>query len=249
MSGHSHWAGIKRKKALVDKKRGKVFGRLAKGIMVAARHGGGDPAANLSLRYAIDEARAANMPRDTIERAVLKGTGDLEGAAVHEIAYEVYAPGGAAILVLTVTDNTNRTSAEIRQILEKHGGKVGAPGSVAWNFEKRAVFTVASADVPEERLLEIALLAGADDVENEGESFSVVAPPDAFGRVAKALEGAGIVPASAEITFVPKSRVMLEPDAARRVVKLIDAIEDNDDVQSAHTNADLPAEVVAELES
>jgi YebC/PmpR family DNA-binding regulatory protein len=249
MAGHSHWARIKRKKAAVDSKRGRVFGMLAKAIMAAARHGGGDPAANLALRYAIEAARAENMPRATIERAILKGTGELGGGRLLELVYEGYAPGGAAVLVPTLTDNSARTSPEIRQIFEKHGGRLGTPGSVAWLFEKKALFTLPSSAVSAERLLEIALEAGADDVADEGASAVVTGPPDAFARIAAALEREGLRPETREIAFLPKARVALEPEAARRVLKLVEALEEHEDVQAAITNADLPAEVLAELAS
>jgi len=249
MAGHSHWARIKRKKSAVDVKRGKVFSTLSKAIMAAARQGGGDPSGNLSLRYAIDAARAENMPRHTIERAVLKGTGSLEGPPLAALTFEGYGPGGTAVLVQVITDNTTRTSPEIRGIFERFGGKMGAPGSVAWNFEKKALFTLPSGAIGEDRLLELALAAGADDVVNEGASYAVTGPPDAFGRIAEALETAALAPESRDVTFVPKARIMLEPEPARRVVRLVEALEELDDVQAAITNADLPADLLAELEA
>lgn len=249
MAGHSHWARIKRKKAAVDSKRGRVFSMLAKAIMAAARHGGGDPAGNLALRYAIEAARAENMPRATIERAVLKGTGELGGERLAELIYEGYAPGGTAVLVQALTDNSARTSPEIRQIFEKHGGRLGTPGSVAWLFEKKALFALPADAVAEERLLELALEAGAEDVADEGASFAVTGPPDAFARIAGALERAGLRPETREIAYLPKVRVALEPEAARRVLRLVEALEEHEDVQAAITNADLPAEVLAEIGS
>jgi len=249
MAGHSHWAGIKHKKAAQDAKRGKVFGKIARGIIAAARQGGGDPTMNLSLRYAIDKARAANMPRDNIERAIKKGTGELEGEEFVALTYEAYGPGGAGILIQALTDNTNRTGPEVRSIVEKQGGSLGKPGSVAWNFEQKSLFTVPSEAVEEDTLLEIALEAGAEDVTNEGEAFAIVGPPDAFSALAAALEEAGITPATSEVAFVPRSRVMLGADDARRIIRIIEALEDHDDVQSAITNADLPDEVVAELKA
>lgn len=249
MAGHSHWAGIKHKKKLVDARRGKVFGKLSKGIIVAARTGGGDPAANLALRYAIDKARAANMPRDTIERAVKKGTGELEGEDISELTYEGYGPGGAGILISALTDNPNRTAPEVRSILEKRGGSLGKQGSVAWNFEKKALLTVKARGVDEEELLETALEAGAEDVAREGDAFAVTGPPDAFGALAEALEEAGIAPETKDVTFIPKSTVMLSPDDGRRIVEIIGALEEHDDVQSAITNGDLPEEVLAELDA
>jgi len=247
MAGHSHWAGIKHKKAAQDKKRGKIFGKLSRAIIAAARTGGGDPAMNLALRYAIDKARAANMPRDNIERAVKKGTGELEGEEISELTYEGYGPGGAGILMLVITDNSNRTGPELRAILEKRGGTLGKPNSVAWNFEKKALFIVKADSVDEERLMEVALEAGADDIEREGGQFAVTGPPDAFGALGEALQAAGIAVETNEVTYVAKSTVMLEPDDARRMVQIIEALEDHDDVQAAITNADLPEEVLAEM--
>lgn len=247
MAGHSHWAGIKHKKAAQDAKRGKVFSKIARAIIAAARTGGGDPATNLSLRYAIDKARAANMPRDNIDRAVKKGTGELKGAEIVELTYEGYGPGGAGILVQVITENTNRTGPEVRRILEKRGGTLGKPGSVAWNFEQKSLLTVSGGAVDEDMLIETALEAGADDVTNEGEAFAVTGPPDAFDDLVAALRQAGIDAATSEVGFIPKSRVMLAPDDARRMIEIIEALEDHDDVQSAITNADLPDEVLAEL--
>jgi len=247
MAGHSHWAGIKHKKAVVDAKRGKVFSKIARGIMAAARTGGGDPDMNLSLRYAIDKARAANMPRDNIERAVKKGTGELDGEEISELTYEGYGPGGAGIVITSLTDNTNRTTPEVRSILEKRGGTLGKPGSVSWNFEKKAAFTVPSEGVDEDALMEAALEIGAEDVVNEGKSFSITAPPDSFQTVAEALKEAGFETETAEITLIPKSEVMLSAADARKMIAIIEALEDHDDVQSAITNADIPEEVLAEM--
>jgi len=247
MSGHSHWAGIKHKKATADAKRGKIFGKIARGIIAAARQGGGDPSMNLSLRYAIDKARAANMPRDNIARAIKKGTGELAGEEIQEITFEAYGPGGAGILIQTLTDNTNRTTPEVRSILEKRGGTLGKPGSVAWNFEKKAVFTIRAEGVDEEELMLAALESGAEDVDTQGEVFTVTAPPDAFSTVAEALDGAGFATETREISFVPKSTVLLSPEEGRRMVAIIEALEDHDDVESATTNADLPEEVLEEL--
>ena len=249
MAGHSHWAGIKHKKAAQDKKRGKIFSQIANLIISAARSGGGDPSMNLQLRYALDKGRAANMPRDTIERAIKKGTGELAGAQIQELTYEGYGPGGAAILIQTITDNTKRTGPEVRSMLEKRGGSLGKPGSVAWNFEKKALFTVSTSVVDEDTLMEVALEAGADDVTNEGESYAVTAPPDTFGALGAALERAGIKAETSDLTFLPKSRVMLDANDARKVIQIIESLEDCEDVQSAITNADLPEEVLAELGS
>jgi YebC/PmpR family DNA-binding regulatory protein len=249
MAGHSHWAGIKHKKAAQDAKRGKVFSKIARAIIAAARTGGGDPATNLSLRYAIDKARAANMPRDNIERAIKKGSGELKGEEIVELTYEGYGPGGAGVLVQAITENTNRTGPEVRRIIEKRGGTLGKPGSVAWNFEKKALLTVSGDAVEEDVLMETALEAGADDVTNEGDAFAVTGPPDTFGTLMAAFERKGIPAATSEVVFVPKSRVMLAAADARRMIEIIEALEDHDDVQSAITNADLPDEVLAELKA
>jgi len=249
MAGHSHWAGIKHKKAAQDRKRGKVFSKIAKAIIAAARAGGGDPEQNISLRLPLEQARAANMPRDTIARAIKKGTGELAGEELSELTYEAYGPGGAGIVISAITDNLNRTAPEVRSILEKRGGSLGKPGSVAWNFEKKALFTIPAAAVSEDKLIEVALEAGADDVSNEGASYAVTGPPDTFAGIAAALEAAGIQTETSDLTLVPKSRVMLGADDARRILAIIEALEDHDDVQSATTNADLPDEVLAELAS
>ena len=249
MAGHSKWANIKHRKAAIDAKRGKVFSKMARAIMAAARNGGGDPDMNLALRYAIDKARAANMPRDNIKRAVKKGTGELEGEDLQELTYEGYGPGGAGIVIHALTDNSKRTSPEVRAILEKYNGTLSKPGSVAWNFEQKALLTVVVDDVDEDKLMEVALEAGADDVVNDGDSFSVTGPPASFGDLAAALESAGIKSQTAEVTSVPKNRVMLEANDARRMIAIIEALEDHDDVQSAITNGDLPEEVLAELGS
>ena len=247
MAGHSHWAGIKHKKAAQDAKRGKIFSKIARAIIAAARTGGGDIATNLSLRYAIDKARAANMPRDNIARAVKKGTGELAGEEIVELTYEAYGPGGAGILIQALTDNINRTGPEVRFALEKQGASLGKPGSVAWNFEQKSLFTVKKSAVDEDKLMEIALEAGAEDVTDEGGAFAVVGPPGHFGALGEALEGAKIDCDTGEVAFVPKSRVMLTPDDARKMIRIIEALEDLDDIQAAITNADLPEEVLAEL--
>jgi YebC/PmpR family DNA-binding regulatory protein len=249
MAGHSHWAGIKHRKAAVDAKRGKVFGKLSRAIIAAARTGGGDPDTNLSLRYAIDNARAANMPRDTIARAIKKGTGELEGEEILELTYEAYGPGGAGVIIQTITDNSNRTGSEVRAILEKRGGRLGKPGSVAWNFQKLALFTVRAEGVDEDQIMEVALESGADDVANEGASYSVTAPPEIFAALGAALEAAGIKAETSEVTLVPKSQVMLSADDARRMIAIIEALEDHDDIQSAITNGEIPDEVMAEMGS
>ncbi len=247
MAGHSKWANIKHRKAAADNKRGKIFSKMARAIMAAARTGGGDPEMNLSLRYAITKARAANMPRDNIDRAVKKGTGELAGEEISELTYEGYGPGGAGIVISALTDNSNRTSPEIKFLLEKRGGHLGKPGSVAWNFEKKVLFTVSAEDQDEDELIMVALEAGAEDIERDGDVFSITGPPDAFGALIGALENAGVKTQTNEVTMIPKTRVMLEPADARKMIKIIEALEDHDDIQSAITNADLPDEVLAEL--
>jgi YebC/PmpR family DNA-binding regulatory protein len=187
------------------------------------------------------------MPRDTIERAIQKGTGELAGEEIHEVLYEAYGPGGAGILIQAITDNLNRTVPEVRGVLEKRGGTLGKPGSVAWNFEKKALFTVKTSAVPEDRLLEVALEAGADDVRNEGESYAIVAPSDAFPGIEERLRKEGIAAETSDVTFVAKSPVPLAPEDARRMVQLVEALEELEDVQSAITNADIPDDVLAEL--
>lgn len=236
MAGHSHWARIKRAKSVTDARRGREWSRLARAVIVAARTGGGDPDANLNLRYAIDAARDANMPKDTIERAIKKGTGEGGGAALEELVYEGYGPGGAAILCTALTDNRNRTAPEIKKIFELRGGNLGATNSVAWLFKKRGVFIVASSKADEDTLTGIALEAGADDVQSLGDAFELTCEPTAFNGVLKALEAAGIKPESAEITMVANTTVTLSGELADRMMKLIDALEEHDDVQAVHTN-------------
>jgi YebC/PmpR family DNA-binding regulatory protein len=248
MAGHSHWARIKRKKGATDAKRGKVFSKCARAIMVAVRNGGPDPAMNLALRYAMDDARAANMPRENIERAVRKGAGELGGAAIEEIAYEGYGPGGAAILVETMTDNRNRTTAELQKIFERNGGAMGRPGCVAWIFEKRGVVAV-GAGADEEKVMEVALAAGADDMRDLQDGFEVTSPPEAFGRVRSALEEAGLPIERAEITRVPKSSVVLGEADARKVLALLEALDDHDDVQKVHSNFDIDSDLLARIQA
>ncbi len=247
MAGHSKWANIKHRKAAVDKKRGKEFSKIARAIIAAARAGGGNPEDNLSLRLPLERARAANMPRDTVERAIKRGTGALGGDEFAPATYEAYGPGGAGILIQALTDNANRTVPEIRSALEKRGGTLGKPGSVAWNFEQKALVTVAADAVAEEALLEIALEAGADDVVREGDTYSITAPPDGYGALVAALASASIEAKTSDVTYLPKSQVLLDPDAARRMVLLIESLEELEDVQSAITNADIPEEVLREI--
>jgi len=247
MAGHSHWANIAFKKGLVDRKRGKLFGKLARLIIVAAKHGGGDPAANLALRYAIDRAKKASMPADTIEKAIKKGTGELGAESYDEVLYEGYGPGGVAIMCEILTDNRNRTAGEIRKIFENHGGNLGSTGCVAWMFERVGLFQVPAASTSEDHLLEVALEAGAADVRQSGNYLEVQCPPEAYQAVAAALETAGIPTESAEITRLAANSVDLEGDTARTVLKLMEALEDHDDVQNVTANFNVSDELMTEL--
>jgi YebC/PmpR family DNA-binding regulatory protein len=248
MSGHSKWANIKHKKAKTDAKRGKAWSKCARAIIVAAKNGGGDPAMNLTLRYAIDDAKAANMPKDTIENAIKKGSGELEGAHYESAIYEGYAPGGVAILLEILTDNRNRTAGEVRKIFERAGGNLGSSGCVAYMFSPKGVVFIDKANAQEEALMEVALDAGAEDVTDEGEAWQVVCEPGDFIAVREAIEAAGIPIASAELTMIPSNTVECAGDNARKVMTLIDALDDHDDVQKVHTNADISDEVLAAME-
>jgi YebC/PmpR family DNA-binding regulatory protein len=248
MSGHSHWARIKRAKAVTDARRGKAWSRLSRAVIIAARQGGGDPEMNLSLRYAIDAAKAANMPKDTIERAIKKGTGELGGVEYAELVYEGYGPGGAAILCAVMTDNRNRTAPEVKKIFESHGGKLGAANSVARMFHKRGVIVVAKSHADEETLTNLALEAGADDVQPVGdEAFELTCDPAAFHALAKALDAANIKPESAEISMVASTTVTLEGEQAEKMVRIIEALEDHDDVQNVYSNFEMSAADMARL--
>jgi YebC/PmpR family DNA-binding regulatory protein len=242
MAGHSHWSKIKRAKGATDAKRGKLWSKIARKIIIAAKNGG-DPRDNLSLRYTIDEAKAANMPKDTIEKAIKKGTGELGGENYENVVYEAYAPGGVALMIEGLTNNRARTAPEIRMALEKNGGNLATSGAVAFQFTKRGVITVKSEAVNEDALIELALEAGADDVVNEGEVYEVLTPPTAFLKVRDALESAKIPVEAGEITNLPNSTVALEAEAAQKLLKLIDTLEDNDDVQSVSHNAEIPESV------
>jgi YebC/PmpR family DNA-binding regulatory protein len=243
MAGHSHWAKIKRAKGANDAKRGKVWSKIARKIIIAAKSGGGDPAANLSLRYVIEEAKASNMPKDTIANAIKKGTGELGAENYESATYEAYAPGGVAIMIDALTNNRARTAPDLRNILEKAGGNLANSGSVAFQFTKCGIITVKSDAVDEDTLMEKALDAGADDVRNEGEVFEVITQPTTFHKVKESLAGGGIAVEAAEITYLPNSTVSVEGEAAQKLLKLIDALEDNDDVQSVSHNAEIPDSV------
>jgi YebC/PmpR family DNA-binding regulatory protein len=239
MSGHSKWHSIKHKKAATDAKRGKAFSRLNKEITIAARMGGGDPNFNPRLRLAIEKAKAENMPKDTITRAVKKGTGELEGYNLEEIQYEGYGPGGVAILIEVTTDNRNRTLPEIRHLFSKHGGNMGEAGSVAWMFHKKGYLVVEQENIGEEDLLEIALEVGAEDVNADGGNWEVFTPIEAFEPVLKALQDRKVPIAVQQIGMIPQSNVKLEGKTALQVLKLMEALEDHDDVQNVWANFDI----------
>ena len=247
MAGHSHWAGIKHKKALIDSKRGKLWSKLSKALIVAARMGGGDPDTNSRLRQAIADAKASSMPKDTIERAIKKGTGELDGGNVEEVLYEGYGPAGVAVMCDILTDNRNRTAPEIRKIFDSYDGKLGATNCVAWMFERKGLFSVDASKVSEDRLMEVALEAGADDVRREGNSFSILCDPDAYTTVADALEAAGLPVDNKQITRIPNNTVDLDVETARTVLKLVEALDDHDDVQNVSANFNIPEEAMAEL--
>ncbi len=245
MSGHSHWAGIKYKKAANDARRGKIWSKVARMIIVAAKSGGGDPAVNLPLRYAIDKAKAANMPKDTIVKAIKKGTGELGAVNFEEVLYEGYAPGGVAIMVEALTDNRNRTAPEIKKLFEKHGGSLGASGCVNWMFSKKGLITVGTADTGEDELLEIVLAAGADDMQNTGELFEITCDPAAYEQLKDTLKEKGIAIQVAEISMVPQNTVPVEDAAtAKKIISLMDDFEEHDDVQNTYANFDIPDEVM-----
>lgn len=248
MSGHSHWSTIKRKKNVIDARRGRLFSKLAKAITIAARDGGGDPSMNLTLRYAVDKAKASNMTKDAIERAVKKGTGEIAGAVIEQLNYEGYGPGGVAVLVECLSDSRNRTSAEISHIFDTRGGSMGRPGCVSWMFTRKGVIAVTSS-ASEEQLMEAALEAGADDVEETDDGFEVTCAPLALDAVRSAIESAEMAVESAEITNVPLNYIALGREDAEKILKLLEALDDNDDVQAVHANFDIPAEILEEIQS
>ena len=239
MSGHSKWHSIKHKKGALDAKRGKLFTKFIKEITVAARSGGGDPDGNARLRKAILDAKAGNMPNDTIERAIRRGTGEEEGVNYEEITYEGYGPGGVALLIESMTDNRNRTVAEIRHIFSKNGGNLGEAGSVGWMFEKKGYIVVDKAAKPEDELFELAIEAGADDLRDDEDNFEIITSPDNFESVLSAAKSAGIVPQVAEVEMMPQTYIKLEGQEARQMLKLMEALEDHDDVQKVSANFDI----------
>jgi YebC/PmpR family DNA-binding regulatory protein len=248
MSGHSHWATIKRAKAANDARRGKNWSKLAKMIIVAAKHGGGSPDENLPLRYAIDKARAANMPSDTIHNAIKKGTGELQAEAYEHVTYEGYGPGGVAFLVDCLTDNRHRTAPEMRKLFERGGGTLGSTHCVAWMFEKKGTFVIESAKADEDTLMEIALESGAEDVKPDGAFFQVTSDVGSFSAVKAALAAKNIETVSAELAMMPKNSVSVTGDQARKVMNLMEALEEHDDVQNVYANFDVPEEIMAELQ-
>ncbi len=247
MARHSHWANIKHKKAKTDAKRGKIWSKCARAIMVAARHGGSDPSTNLALQYAIDEARYENMPRETIERAAKKGAGELGAAEYESLRYEGYGPGGVAVLCDTLTDNRTRLAAEMRLILTKYGGNLGATGSVAYMFEHKGVFTLDGESVSEDRLMEAAIDAGAEDVSLGDGVWTVTCAPTAFLQVKAGLERAKLTPRSAELAMLPTSLTTVSGDNLVKMLKMIEALEDQDDVQKVYTTLDASAEELARI--
>ena len=248
MSGHSHWATIKHKKGAIDAKRGKLFSKLSRAIIIAARHGGGDPNMNLKLRYAIDMARQVSMPKDNIERAIKRGTGEVEGLTFEEITYEGIGPGGVAFLVDVVTDNRNRTAGEIRKIFERGGGKRGSAGNVAFRFERKGLFSVNAKGVDEDTLMGIALDAGADDLKRAGSTFEITCDPSAFGKVQEALQQNNIATVVAEISQLAKAPIDADLESARKVLRLHEALDDHDDVQTVYTDMNMSESLLDSIE-
>ncbi|MFH1680984.1 MAG: YebC/PmpR family DNA-binding transcriptional regulator [Candidatus Eisenbacteria bacterium] len=249
MSGHSKWSTIRRKKGKVDAERGRIFTRIIREITISARHGGGDPSGNSRLRNAIDDAKSNNMPAANIERAIKKGTGDLPGVTLDEVAYEGYGPGGVALLIETVTDNRNRTASEIRHLLTKYGGRMGEVGSVSWMFAQKGLIVVDKGSLSEDEVISAALEAGAEDVSDEGDSWEITTAPADLAKVGEGLRGAGIVAASSALTRLPKSTVPIGRDSAGRVLRLVESLEEHDDVQQVSANFDIPDEILEELGS
>lgn len=249
MSGHSHWARIRHKKGATDAKRGKIFSKLARNVMIAAKQGGGDPSANLRLQYAIDAAKAASMPKDTIDRAIKKGTGEIASETYDAVTYEGYGPGGAALMVEALTDNRNRTASEIRKIFETKGGNLGGTGTVAWMFEAKGVILVDGAKAEEDKVMEIVLDAGAEDMQNDNGTYEITCAPQDLQAVKKALEANQISVESAQISKVPQTYLDIGVAHARRVVALMQALEDNEDVQNIYSNFNIPPEVLKEIEA
>ncbi len=239
MSGHSKWASIKHKKGALDAKRGKIFSRIIKELTVAARGGGGDPDMNPRLRSVIADAKAQNMPADNIKRAIRRGTGEEPGVSYEEAQYEAYGPGGAAVILEVLTDNKNRTVGELRHLLEKHGGNLAAAGAVAWMFHKKGYIVVEKSKTDEEKLMAAVLEAGADDLQDDDDNWEVLSSPEAFPKVNEAVKNLGVEPATAQVSMIPQSYVKLEGKPASQMVRLMDALEDHDDVQHVWSNFDI----------
>jgi len=250
VSGHSKWAQIKHKKASTDAKRGKTFTKIVKEVVIAARLGGGDPTGNPRLRVAIEKAKEVNMPGDNIKRAIMKGTGELPGVSYEEILYEGYGPGGVAILADVLTDNRNRTGPEIRHLMAKHGGSLGEVGCVSWMFEKKGYILIEKAKTDEDSLMSVALEAGAEDMKNDPreDNYEIITAPETMDRVKESLEASGMVPSLAEVTMLPKTYVSLGEKQTIQIMRLVEALEDHDDVQNVYTNIDVSDEAVAEVE-
>ncbi len=246
MSGHSKWASIKHKKGALDAKRGKIFTKFGREIAAAAKAGGGDPNSNPRLRTAIQSARDQNMPSDNIDRAIKRGTGELEGVTYEEVMYEGYGPQGVAVIVQGLTDNKNRTAAEVRSIFSKNNGNMGGAGSVAWIFEKKGLIVVAASQSSEEALMDLVLSAGAEDFSLQGENYEIITGAHDLDTVRLALEKAKIKIESSQQTMIPKNQTAITPDGARSIMTLIEALEDHDDVQQVHFNCDIPDEILKE---
>ena len=247
MAGHSKWAQIKHKKAHVDAKRGKIFSKIVKEISVAARLGGGDISGNPRLRQAIDKAKEVNMPQDNIKRAIKKGTDDLPGVSYEETFYEGYGPGGVAILLEALTDNKNRTVPEVRHIMSKHGGNLGEAGCVSWMFTKKGYILVEKSKIDEDSLMAAALESGAEDMKNDPkeDSYEIISSPEDMVKIKEALESSGIPLSLAEITMLPATYITLDNKSAEQMLRLVEALEDNDDIQNVYTNFDIPEDVVS----
>ncbi|HZO90759.1 MAG TPA: YebC/PmpR family DNA-binding transcriptional regulator [Chthonomonadaceae bacterium] len=244
MSGHSKWHNIRLRKGAQDAKRGNLFTKLAKEIIMAAKAGGGNPDSNLRLRLAIQKARENSMPQDNIKRSIQRGTGEIEGATYENVTYEGYGPGGVAVLVECATDNRNRTVANIRSIFSKHGGRMGESGSVSYRFRPVGLITISKSTVDEDTLFTVAIESGAEDVRSDDENYSVITQPEDFAAVRQAIESAGIPIVNAEYTMEPMDTVHLEGKEAEQMLRLMDALEDNEDVQQVHANFDIPDEVL-----
>ena len=247
MSGHSKWSSIKHKKAMVDARRGKMFTKLIRELTSATRAGGGDPDINPRLRTAVASAKGANMPADTIQRAIQKGTGDTAGETYEEVTYEGYGAGGVAVLVDTLTDNKNRTVAEVRHLFAKHGGSMGENGCVAWMFQRQGFLALDAGGIDEDALLELVLEAGGDDVRTENDLYEILTAPEVFEDVRSSLEAQGLTPEVAEVTMLPQSTVTIEGKQAEQVLRLMEALDDQDDVRRAYANFDIPDDVMAAL--